>query len=149
MISFPSLEWGKTLQSSFTSKAFYLIKLPSLSLYRLDNNLTKQNMCPKLESSLLFVCLFSFPFFKFGTKTFLKTELTAVTLPLQWVLYHRTIELFELEGHLAHPSPQWAGTSLTTPGSSETRPAWPWMLPGMGHLPPLWAACSSISPPSL
>jgi len=43
---------------------------------------------------------------------------------------------------------QWAGTSSTTSGCSEPHPTWPWMFPGMGHRPPLWATCARVSPPS-
>ena len=47
------------------------------------------------------------------------------------------------------PTPlQRAGPSSTGSGCSEPRPTWPWMLPGMGHLPPLWATCANASPPS-
>ena len=35
------------------------------------------------------------------------------------------------------------------PGCPGPHPIWPWILPGMGHPQPLWAACSSTSPLSL
>jgi len=40
---------------------------------------------------------------------------------------------------------------LTPTGSScsEPHPTWPGMLPGLGHLPPLWATPSRVSPPSV
>ena len=66
--------------------------------------------------------------------------------------YHKIIEYFGLEGtfkgRLVQPPLQWVGTSSTRSGCSEPRPTWPWMFPGMGHLPPLWATWSSVSPPS-
>lgn len=35
-----------------------------------------------------------------------------------------------------YPNPlQWSGTSSTWSGCSELQPIWPWMCPGMGHLP--------------
>ena len=42
-----------------------------------------------------------------------------------------------------------AGSPTTRPGCPEPHPAWPWMPPGMGHLQPPWATCSSVSPPSV
>ena len=72
--------------------------------------------------------------------------------PCMWIV-EWIIERFGLEGtfrgHLAQPPLQWARSSSTRSGFLEPRPAWPRMFPGMGHLPPLWATCSSVSLPSL
>jgi len=35
---------------------------------------------------------------------------------------------------------------ITRPGCPGLHPTWPWTLPGMGHLQPIWAVCSSTSP---
>jgi len=46
------------------------------------------------------------------------------------------------------PTPlPWVGTSATGSGCSEPCPTWPGKVPGMGHLPPLWATSAKVSPP--
>ena len=63
--------------------------------------------------------------------------------------YHRMVWVGrDLKDHLVPPPLPWAGTPSTRPGCSKPHPTWPWTLPGMGHLQPLWATCSSTSPPS-
>jgi len=47
----------------------------------------------------------------------------------------------DLKDHIVSTSLLWAGLPAT-------RPAWPWMPPGMRRPQPLWATCSSASPPS-
>ena len=44
-----------------------------------------------------------------------------------------------------HP---WAGTASTSPGCSQSRPTWPWALPGRGKPQLLWATWARVSPPS-
>ena len=38
-----------------------------------------------------------------------------------------------------------SGPSTIRPGSPEPHPAWPWMLPGIGHPETFWATCSSVT----
>jgi len=66
------------------------------------------------------------------------------------VCNRRIIEWFELEGtlkgHLAQPPCNEQGHLQL---HQEPHPAWPWVSPRTGHLPSLWAACTSTSPPLL
>ena len=61
---------------------------------------------------------------------------------------HRTLWVGRDLWRPSSPSPlQWAGTASAGSGCWEPRPTWPGMFPGMGHRPPLWAACARVSPP--
>jgi len=54
----------------------------------------------------------------------------------------------DLKDHIVPTSLPWAVTLSTTPGCSNLRPAWPWILPGRGHPQLLRAISSSASLPS-
>ena len=70
---------------------------------------------------------------------------------IEVVLYSVFIELFGLEGtfkgHLVQPTCNEQGClQLDKVAQRKSCLMWPWMFPGMGHLPPLWATCSSVLP---
>ena len=64
-------------------------------------------------------------------------------------LIQHITEWFGLEGtfkgHLVQPPFNEQGHLQL----EQVSPTWPWMFPGMGHLPPLWATCASVSPPPI
>lgn len=43
---------------------------------------------------------------------------------------------------------QWTGTISTGLGFSESQATWPWKVPGMGQLIPLWPTCFSVLLPT-
>ena len=58
----------------------------------------------------------------------------------------------DLKDHQVPTPPPQAGLPISIfnarPGCPGFHPTWPWTPPGTGHPQPLWAACSSASPPS-
>lgn len=60
---------------------------------------------------------------------------------------HRIIQCPELISSF-NPPDMSRNTPSTKTGCSKPHPTPPWTLPGRGHLPLLWATCSSASPPS-